>query len=1092
MANRSTGRFRTFYTGNQVGCFNQVGPLNFVAGGPPGSGISSGTTYQQFFQSVVNRNIWETPTAELDQSLLDISFPFIDLRWIAEVELGPSKTFYISNRNVYVEDIQGNPRYYEARALKSPSINITAGEWLAPNFEIGDLKLRLNNRDGYFNQWLPQGEDYTQWMGSNVRVLVGFGEKRSNYFEVFNGFISSKKGVETTLEEVKISCYDRADNDEKEIPTLIYDRTNYPQVNDEDIGSPLPIIYGDYNSDVSEFGDIGAICSNANEDSAQLYIWNISENALREINEVFLHRGSRTEDDQTPIRLKDTVISKQLDRGRIIIPANVPVLEEFYPIIDGGRPGATTTAGEIAAESADQNFINLGVKVGDLVYLEGITTEYTVSSVTASNVQTNIPSILTDNNSYRILTDRYSFISGDRISVKCKGKNTEILSTTRITDSGVMDIEPTCLTIGLNRDYWIANNGNQKIYNISFGGTLIKEVDYSSISSEITEITGLDIQVDNTLWIFDRPRSSFYRYVVADGGLGMSFSTSQVQGLQSALQRGGPICIDDGNIISVHDQVTGNFHRINPFAGASAGLVSSFNKSAFAATADDIVDITCDINQNQLVILDRATESVYRINDTTGVLVSSFNASDRVAPNFNQGRGIAYYIDGTIFLMNNQDLSIYNFNEFQDASENPGFIARDLLQAYAGKNTFDFDLKWNETCRGTLSDYKARIVIDQETTVITYLNSMMQAYNCSMYQNFSKYSLFQIDFENFTTAGLPIREGDIKLGTFNPQKEHNQYFNLGTGTYRRRPFNGTSLSSDNYLSPTGAQFAGREIKKTLDLFPIYRRTDVDRVMPLFVRIAAAEPEFVNLTVGFRFLFAQLNTFYNINFTDAFRAGKSSGRRFNNIPSFVRKIQMNLDSMEISLKLWSLGTTQFGGFKPVGPISGGEDENIILTNLGTLGTISPRGIITGSTANSLTIEGIGSDSAENKTSNLAGKAWLPDFQVGIYSGADHTLVETAQIESVSGSTITFTENLTTTIQNTVKNSAGFTTGGHYIKYTTFLKSDQSQININCYFGRPIQGYPTSSTQEVEEQRGGNHNFENGRIPYVLYPLAFTPA
>jgi len=1093
MSCESNGQFRWFYTGNQVGCLNETGYFNFVAGGPPGSGIAAGTLVKKFFQSGFNRALWQGFNAELSQNLLNASWPFIELQWIAEISITNDVTFNVSNRNIYVEDTNGAPRFYQARAEKSPILNITAGEWLSPGFEIGNLKITLNNRDGFFNDYLPHGEQYTQWIGGEVKILVGFGESRSNYFEVFTGIIPKKKGIETTLETVIINAYDKQEEDKVEIPTLIYDRTNFPFVDSDKIGQPLPIVYGDWTTDLSsEFGDIPAICSNAKDDPVISYVWNISENALREIGDIYLHRGNRNESGNGPIRFLDSAITKEPEKGRVLIPFGIPVLEEVFVLIDNGKPGIVGSIGEVVAESSKQDFIMLGVQPGDTIYKEGDTTPYSVLGVTNGAVQTSIPTVMTPDNNYKILTDKYVFKSGDKISVVCKGKDIEVLSTTRLSDSNLLTINPLILSIGLENDFWTLDNDAQKIYNVSFNNEIIAEYDFADISPDITEITGLDIQTDGTLWLFDRPLSKIYRYVLSENALGTSFSTLQIAGLAAILPKGGPLSIDDGNIITLHDQINGNFYRINPFAGVQPGLVTTWNRNAFNPLAIDCVDIAADVNLNQIIILDRETNKVYRVDQDNGAFISSLDLVDKVASNFDQGRGVGYYIDGTIFLLNKQDLSIYNYNEFEGANENPGFIARDILQSYAGKSTFDFDLKWNEQCRGSLADLKCRVSIDSATNTLDFIATLLQSYNVSMFLSFQRYSLFHVTFDNFSTNGLPIREGDIKIDTFNPKKEFEQYFNSAYSRYKKRPFTNVTIASDNYVSPTGVQLAnGKEIKKELNLSPIYRREDLDIIMPLFVRLAAAEPEFIDLTVGFRFLFAQLNTFYNINFKDIFKLTGKSGRRFDNIPSFVRQIQLDLDNMEIKLKLWSLGTTQFGDFVPVGVVGGGQNDQIILTNLGTAGYVAPIGDIVGSTINSVDLANVDAIDAENRQEISVGKAWVGGYKVGLYSGIDHTLIEELEIDNIAGPTVTFKSNIASTVENTIRNSASFISDGHYLKYLDFDKVKLEQTTKFGYYGKPIEGYSLTTAEEVEDQRAGKHTFDNGRLPYVLHPLNFVP-
>ena len=80
------------------------------------------------------------------------------------------------------------------------------------------------------------------------------------------------------------------------------------------------------------------------------------------------------------------------------------------------------------------------------------------------------------------------------------GKNVNVMSKTRLADSGFINPDPINLSIGINNDLWFAGNVAQKIYNVSFNNQVIQELNYADIDGAISEITGLDINADNTLW----------------------------------------------------------------------------------------------------------------------------------------------------------------------------------------------------------------------------------------------------------------------------------------------------------------------------------------------------------------------------------------------------------------------------------------------------------------------------------------------------------------------------------------------------------------------------------------------------------------
>src|SRR5205085_9365018 len=221
-------------------------------------------------------------------------------------------------------------------------------------------------------------------------------------------------------------------------------------------------------------------------------------------------------------------------------------------------------------------------------------------------------------------------------------------------------------------------------------------------------------------------------------------------------------------------------------------------------------------------------------------------------------------------------------------------------------------------------------------------------------------------------------------------------------------------------------------------------------------------------VGFRFLFIQPNNFLNIRFFD-YDVGKKSGRRYDNIPCFVRKIEMILGSFEMKIKVWSLGTTQFGSFLPVGSVAGGEQDQIVLTNLGTPAWIAPVGTILASSSNTVTLEDVNSIDAENRSANLVGKAWKPGYKVGLVNAHTHEIEETLTIDTVVGDVVTFTTTPTITIAPTLKNSAGFFVSGHYLSYSNYDLVVQEQTTKFGYFTKPMEGSPVTTTSEIEEQR-----------------------
>lgn len=1126
------GKKRYFYTGNEVGYLNHVGAYNFVAGGPAGSGISAGIAAPIIFPNALNRRPWLQSDATFTQNLLDACYPDINLQWFAEIEFLPGVTFKVSDRAFYVQDGNGKPVFYDARAEKAPNINVTLGDWLSQNYQISDLQLTLNNRDGYYNQWLPMGVNYQQWSGSKITIKIGFGEKFSNYMTLFEGYITAIKGLTTTRDSIMIQAYDKFNIDQVTIPPNVYSLDSYPDVTSDDAGSAVPLVYGDWTVQPHTtpnqpwYGDLKASCINANDLTTDQFIFKISDVALGSITEAWLHRGDYEEGKiEGPVQIDLTQCIVQLDQGRFIIPVGIPVFTRGIVNLDSQTCGVGSDLNLITAQddsgtggsSQPVDFVALKIQVNDKIYNQRTASYAVVTSVAVSQIHTTGDVDFQEGDSFYVITNQYTYVDSDKISIKCTGKSLNLLSINKLSDVSQAITKPTTLAVASDGTFWIADDATQKIYhldynrtilndavldqtgnpadviyNVDFGTAILRQIAYADIDPAITSLSGVSITGNAKLWFVDPIQSKIYRYNLDTNDIGLEFTTASITGISSSLTDVAGIVSKSDNNIWIVDNATGAFYEVNAFAAANPFVVTTFNRTAFDSTATQILDLSYDEVNAELVVVDRFNNKCYRVNKSTGVLISSFLLTV-LASNVNFVTGVGVAQDGSLFFMDQATLSIYNYIELSTASSNPALIARDMLQKFGGHTYGDFDLSWNFTAN-QLKTYSCRVCIDQQDKMITYIQNLLQQYNVAFFTRFGKFALFWITFDNFRTDGSLVKEKDIKETTFNPSKEYDQYFNAVLSNYAYRPFDQTNLLSDTYVSPAGVSFAKQEIDKTLDMPNVYLRTDLDRLMPLFVRLAVPEPEFVMVTLGFRQIRSQLHDFLTILFDDSVDKNVehpgSSGRRFSYVPSMVRQMSYDLSSMTIQMKLWSLGNTPFNGYTPVGKTVGGELDPVVLSNVGRAGYIAPIGTITASGSDFVTLADVSSENAETRSETYVGLAWKPLYVVSICDGATHDVVETLIIDHVDGQNVHFTTNPTTAIIDTVKNSGGFITSGHYLQYGSYDDLINDQKKIYGSYCKPLTNYPINRTQEIEDQRAGLHSFADSGQPYILFPIDYT--
>lgn len=1073
-----SGSSSTVLTGSTVGELNSVGEFNSVSGG---------VAVEVFTPNTLSRRPWLSQNARFNDLLLDASYPNIALQWFVEITLDTDIVFRLSDKAFYVQDEDGASRYYDARIENAPTINVSVGEWLNPNYQISDLTLQINNRDGYFNQYLPHGDEFRQWSNASVVVKVGFGEFNYNYMTLFEGQVTEKQGISTTRDSISLHVYDKLAQDAVPIPANTFTTSIYPDVNTADAGKPIPLVYGDWTENVPDSGTVTAYCTNANEANATSFEFKISDFPLQSIDSIWLHRGRRKEGEpEGPIEIDINEVTLNLAEGSFSIDVSDDVFTSETVLYDNQTAGSGSGFEDIAAKDTSINFITQRIQVGDRV-LKRKTGDYADITVVANTALTLGSSGVTfaDGDEYLVLTSKYQFLPGDRISVTCVGKPLNLVSVADLPDEVT---ESFGLSVGADSTYWLCDDTDQKVYNISFDNEIIQEIPYTDIEASITSLSGVSVATGGFIWVADPDASTIYKYNYTDLELVTTLATDDITGIGTPLTGLSGITVRSSANVWIVDKATGDFYEVNTLTSA---VVTTFSNTAFDALATDILSIGYDATEDQLTVVDRDTNSFYRVSVTDGTLINAIPLTNLHA-DVDYVTGVCVAADGTIFFVDRTTASIYNYTDSLYALYNPCFIAKDILMTF-GDHTYDeFDLSWNETA-AELVDYKCRAVIKSPTTAAAYVNSILKQYNVVFHQRFNKFALFRLTYGNFITTGKDVKEKDIKMGTFQPTKELNQYFNSASANYGTRDFQGSSLRSDTYLSAAGVDFNGKEVNKTLELGNVYVRADLDRLMPLFVSLAVPDPEFINVTLGFRHMRVQIQDFLNVTFDGEpnLETGiKMSGRRFDNVPCMVRSISYNLGTMSVGMKLWSLGGTAFPDYTPPGTSVGGYLDPITLTNLGRLGRISPVGVITGSTTDTLTIADVDGDDAETRTGDVSGLAWKVGHKVDLINGSTKAVVETLTIESVSGGVIAFVETFAGAVTNTTVNTAGFITSGHYIQYAAYSDTTETQQDSFASFCNPTADYPATQALEVSEQRAGDHSFSDESLPYLLWPRDFS--
>jgi hypothetical protein len=197
---------------------------------------------------------------------------------------------YASDRNKYVGGI-----FYEA-LTNFPIINRTIGEWLAPDLQFSNITLELSNVDGRYNKYLPGGDFFGGWIGKKVTVKVGIAESETTYRTIFEGYITDIAGFKRTTQSISINARDKFDSINQNFPKTVLSKTSFPKISESFIGKILPIIYGNFNSDLDpDPAIVPTLCVNGYDPLVdykdRIFTVSIASPAIFDCNEHNLENG---------------------------------------------------------------------------------------------------------------------------------------------------------------------------------------------------------------------------------------------------------------------------------------------------------------------------------------------------------------------------------------------------------------------------------------------------------------------------------------------------------------------------------------------------------------------------------------------------------------------------------------------------------------------------------------------------------------------------------------------------------------------------------------------------------------------------------
>jgi hypothetical protein len=203
---------------------------------------------------------YQTAT-EITQSFLDDCQANLtnDLQLVIDIERPDGGFIRASDRNKYV-----GGTFYEA-LCNFPVISRTIGDWLSGQIEFSDLAIEISNVDKRFNDILPAGDDYSSWIGLTVEVSIVLREVESSKIPIFTGFITEKGGIARSTKAILANPRDKFDSVNQNYPVVTFDDTTYPFIEDGLIGTGIPVIYGNWTTELQTPADVPAFVVNGTD-----------------------------------------------------------------------------------------------------------------------------------------------------------------------------------------------------------------------------------------------------------------------------------------------------------------------------------------------------------------------------------------------------------------------------------------------------------------------------------------------------------------------------------------------------------------------------------------------------------------------------------------------------------------------------------------------------------------------------------------------------------------------------------------------------------------------------------------------------------
>ena len=182
-----------------------------------------------------------------------------------DLKLGVAQGF--GSKGAYYDDV-----YYDPRVLSVPQLSRSKDPLFFGKISFDGGTVALNNADGAFDTFQADYDVY----GAVVRILLGFEDNAyADFKTMYEGYLEN---LRVTEDRVELRLNDKRKLLSRTVPVNVFNKTDYPNLHDDDVDKPIPLAYGDLRG-------IPVTCVNRGA-SAASYTFKICDTTYRAITAI--------------------------------------------------------------------------------------------------------------------------------------------------------------------------------------------------------------------------------------------------------------------------------------------------------------------------------------------------------------------------------------------------------------------------------------------------------------------------------------------------------------------------------------------------------------------------------------------------------------------------------------------------------------------------------------------------------------------------------------------------------------------------------------------------------------------------------------